>query len=288
MSIRQRLPAPVKTALKSWSRQTRSALIRRFFAFDTAQLVDALRRLGIRSSDTVMAHTSYASFEGFKGTLSEAVRALQEAVAEGNLMMPTLPFEGSALAYVRSGQITDIGRTPSKMGLLTEAFRRSPGVLRSIHSTHPIAVWGKRAAELTADHYRTLTPCGKNSPFHRLLEAEGKILLAGVDIRSMTFFHYVEEVLEPEMPFSPFTSEWFDLSTKGPDGQIYRTRTRLYDPAISSRRNLRLMIQPLQRAGVWREGRVGRLNLLVLSAAEVLATLQAMSKVGKYCYAERS
>ena len=84
MSIRQRLPAPVKTALKSWSRQTRSALIRRFFAFDTAQLVDALRRLGIRSSDTVMAHTSYASFEGFKGTLSEAVRALQEAVAEGN------------------------------------------------------------------------------------------------------------------------------------------------------------------------------------------------------------
>jgi hypothetical protein len=80
-------------------------------------------------------------------------------------------------------------------------------------------------------------------------------LLAGVDVRSMTFFHYMEEVLEPSMPFSPFTTEWFDLQTRGADGQLYPTRTRLYDPVISSRRDVRLMVDPLRRAGFWKKER---------------------------------
>jgi aminoglycoside 3-N-acetyltransferase len=293
MSIGRHIPAPLKEKLRLWRNQARSAAIRRFFPFNSNQLVNTLRSLGIRPGDTVLAHTSLARFEGFTGGTSEgplaqvrpAIQALQTAVGEqGSLLLPTLPFLGTALEYVQSGRLTDINRTPSQMGLLTEIFRRLPGVTRSIHPTHPVAAWGNRATELTANHYKALTPCGRNSPFHRLLEVDGKILLAGVDFRTMTFFHYVEELLEPEMPFSPFTSEWFDLETRGPDGRTYRTRTRLYDPAVSSIRDVRLMIGPLRHAGFWHEGTVGRLNLIVLSAAEVLATLQAMSKDGKYCY----
>jgi aminoglycoside 3-N-acetyltransferase len=260
-------------------------MIRRLFPFDAEGLVNELRRLGIHAGDTVFAHTSFARFEGFTGGISEAIQALQAAVGEqGNLLLPTLPFSGSAYEYVRSGRLTDIARTPSRNGLLTEIFRRLPGVTRSIHPTHPVAVWGKHASKLVADHHKALTPCGKGSPFHRLLEADGKILLAGVDIRSMTFFHFVEEELEPEMPFTPFTAEWFDLETRGTDGQIYQTRTRLFDPLISSSRDVRLMIEPLRHAGFWREGKVGRLKLIVLSAAEILATLQSMSRNGRYCY----
>jgi len=288
MSIGRHLPAPLKAKLRTWRKQARSAALRRFFAFDSKQLVEALHGLGIRAGDAVVVHSSYAAFEGFTGRSYETVQALQAAVGEeGTLLMPTMPFGGSALEYVQSGKVTDIARTPSSMGLLTEILRRSPGATRSIHPTHPVAALGRQAVELTADHYQALTPCGKNSPFHRLLEARGKILLAGVDIRSMTFFHYVEEVLEPEMPFSPFTPEWFDIPTRGPGGQVFRTRTRLYDPVISSRRDTRLMIEPLKRAGFWHEGTVGRLNLIVLSAAEVLGTLQAMSRDRKYCYLER-
>ena len=285
MSIGRYLPVSIKTKLKTYRSRARSVVIRRFFAFGPEELVDTLRTLGIRAGDTVLAHTSFARFEGFTGGISEAIQALQTAVGqEGNLLLPTLPFSGSAYEYVQSHRLTDIARTPSQMGLLTEIFRRLPDVTRSIHPTHPVAVWGKRAGELTADHYRSLTPCGNGSPYHRLLEADGKILLAGVDIRSMTFFHYVEEQLEPEMPFSPFTSAWFDLETRGADSQIYQTRTRLFDPTISSRRDVRMMVEPLRRAGFWREGTVGKLNLIVLSAADILATLQAMSANGEYCY----
>ena len=289
MGIRQSIPAPLKAKLKDWRGQARAAIVRRFFAFDAKQLVETLRRMGVHPGDTVIAHSSFARFEGFTGRISEAIQALQDAVGQGGtLLMPTIPFSGSALDYVQSGQVTDVLRTPSRMGLLTEVFRRLPGAVRSIHPTHPIAARGQRAAELVADHYRAETPCGKNSPFEKLLQSEGKILLAGVDIRCMTFFHYVEELLELSMPFSPFTTEWFELSTKGPTGEILHTRTRLFDPVISSNRDTRLMIKPLRRAGFWHEGRVGRLSLVVLSAADVVKTLSEMSNRGRYCYRTQS
>lgn len=285
MNLRRHIPAPLKAKLRSWRNQVQKAVIQKFFAFNSEQLVDTLRDLGIRPSDTVFAHTSFARFQGFTGRPSEVIKALQTAVGEeGNLLMPTMPFGGSALEYVQSGRLTDIARTPSQMGLLTEVFRRLPGVTRSIHPTHPIAAWGGRATELTADHYQALTPCGKRSPFDRLLEVDGKILLAGVDIRILTIFHYAEEELEPEMPFSPFTKEWFDLETRGADGKIYPTRTRLFDPIIGARREYRIMVEPLRRNGFWHEGTVGRLKLTVLSAREVLATLRSMARDGTYCY----
>jgi len=100
----------------------------------------------------------------------------------------------------------------------------------------------------------------------------------------MTFFHYMEEVLEPSMPFSPFTAEWFDLQTRATDGRLYLTRTRLYDPAVSSRRDVRLVVDPLRRGGFWNEGKVGRLPLIVLNAVDVAETLQSMAGSGAYCY----
>lgn len=277
--------AEIKAKLKAWRDQARTAYINRFHAFTPADLVAAIRLLGVRPGDSLIAHTSFAEFAGFQGGIGEAIQALQAAVTEqGTLLIPTLPFSGSAYEYAKSGAITDMKRTPSRMGFITEIFRRGPGVVRSIHPTHPIAAWGAQAAELTAGHYAAETPCGRNSPFHRLLEANGKILLAGVDVRAMTFFHYLEEHLEPQMPFSPFTKEWFDLQTRGIDGQLYPTRTRLYAPEFSAKRDVQLMIPALRDAGAWHEAKVGRLNLIVLAARDVVTVGESLSRQGKYAY----
>ncbi|MCC6585147.1 MAG: AAC(3) family N-acetyltransferase [Bryobacterales bacterium] len=277
--------AEIKAKLKAWRDQARTAYINRFHAFTPADLVAALQSLGVQPGDALIAHTSFAEFAGFQGGIGEAIRALQAAVTEqGTLLIPTLPFSGSALEYAKSGAITDVKRTPSRMGFITEIFRRGPGVIRSIHPTHPIAAWGAQAAELTADHHTAETPCGRNSPFHRLLEMNGKILLAGVDVRAMTFFHYLEEHLEPQMPFSPFTKEWFELQTRGVDGQLYSTRTRLYAPEFSAKRDVRLMIPVLRAANAWHEAKAGRLNLIVLSARDVVSTGELMARQGSYCY----
>lgn len=285
MWIAKHLPQSLKFTLRACRYHVRGALVRSLYGFRPDDLAEALRRLGIAPGDTVMAHTSFAHFEGFQGSASDAIQTLQSSVGDsGTFLMPTIPFGGTAFEYVASGRITDIRRTPSAMGLLTELFRRRIGVVRSIHPTHPIAAAGRRAAELTASHYTAATPCGKGSPFHRLLEADGQVLLAGAGIEAMTFFHYIEEHLEPKMPFSPFTSEWFDLQTRGPDGQMYQTHTRLYDPAVSSRRRLEPLRIELKAAGAWRETTVGRLRLAAVRASSALDAAEAMANAGKYCY----
>ena len=123
------------------------------------------------------------------------------------------------------------------MGLLTELFRRSPGVVRSIHPTHPVAIWGYDANVIATGHHLAQTPCGVGTPFEALLKRHGKIALLGTDISALTFYHMLEEAIERDLPLGPFTDEVFHLRSRTRDGLILDTNGRLFEPAVSRRRN---------------------------------------------------
>ena len=111
------------------------------------------------------------------------------------------------------------------------------------------------------------------------------MLLLGAPIGALTLFHTAEEMLEPQMPFSPFTSEVFRLSSRTLDGTLVETVTRLFDPAVSRRRNLAKLVPVLGRRGAWSHARLGTLDIILVDAAEVLAAaLRAMASNGQYCY----
>jgi aminoglycoside 3-N-acetyltransferase len=279
------LPKGVKERLKSWRKRVRLAYVRRWRAFGAGELLAALRGLGIASGDIVMVHSSFDQFEGFAGKPSDVIRVLQEAVgATGTLLMPTLPFTGTAVEYVSRRPVFDVRRTPSQVGLLTELFRRTSGVRRSVHPTHSVAAWGARATEMLANHHLARTPCGEGSPFARLLERDGRFLSLGAGIESMTFFHYIEEVLEPGMPVSPFTKNEFTLQSNDETGAIVVSKTRLFDPALSRRRNLAHLVPVLRQRGTWAETRVGNLNIVLLRVRDVMAACQGLAAQGVYCY----
>jgi hypothetical protein len=63
----------------------------------------------------------------------------------------------------------------------------------------------------------------------------------------MTFYHCVEELIEPLLPASPFTSERFSLRTRDAQGCLYTSRMRLFEPALSARRRLSLMVPFLEQ-----------------------------------------
>jgi aminoglycoside 3-N-acetyltransferase len=258
----------LKQSLKVARGRLRTAYIRRFRAFGPGELLAAVRAVGVSPGDVVMAHSSFDRFEGF----------------QGSALVPTLPFTGSALDYVRSGVVTDLKLTPSRMGLVTEFFRRMQGVERSAHPTHPVAARGRLAVEMTAGHHEAKTPCGAPSPFSRLLDHGGKILLLGTGVRTITFFHYVEEVLEPTMPFSPFTTESFTLATRTRAGETVTTVTRLYDQAVAVRRWLVPLEDELRRRGQWRTARAGGLEVTLVTAAHVLTAMADLAAKGVYCY----
>lgn len=282
------VPRERRRAVKGLLKRVRRAWLRRWSSYGREDFVAILRQLGVRLGDVVFVHSSFDRFEAFNGKPTEIIVALQEAVGPaGTLLMPTLPFTGTAVEYVAHGGIFDVVRTPSGMGLLSELFRRSPGVARSVHPTHPVAAWGRRAEEIIAGHHLAATPCGMGSPYTRLLEYDGKILLLGTGIAAMTFFHAVEERLEPEMPFTPFTKETFLLYSRDRDGTVLASTTRLFAPEVSRLRNLAPLTAALQERGAWRAARLGGLELIFLGVADVVEACRDLAKRGVYCYDHR-
>jgi aminoglycoside 3-N-acetyltransferase len=169
--------------------------------------------------------------------------------------------------------------------MLTEIFRRSPGVVRSLHPTHSVAAWGADAAAMVAGHEDAKTPCGTGSPYMRLLEHDGKILFLGATYDSMTFWHAVEELIEGDMPFSPFTAEEYCAQARRADGITMECRMRLFEPKYSRARDLSILARELQAKGLWREVRTGGAPMLLVRAADVLNTAKELCARRIYCYA---
>jgi aminoglycoside 3-N-acetyltransferase len=254
---------------------------RMFFRFAPADLKRALRQLGIVPGDVLMVHSAFDKFLGFEGGPVDVVRALQEVVAsDGALMMPTIPFQGTAVEYALGDPVFDVRQTVSRMGLITEVFRRCPGVVRSIHPTHSVAVWGKRADEIIAGHERSDTPCGRLTPYARLLDYDGKILLMGVPSSTMTFCYFAAEELEPRLPVPVLTRGTYAMRWKDTDGAVRVSNVRLFARGIDH--DLSPLIAELKRRKQWRQRRVGRLPLALVHAREVYDAAAALADKGMF------
>jgi aminoglycoside 3-N-acetyltransferase len=274
-----------KRAVKDQKKAIEAAFVRRRYAFSKQDLLEGLRRLGVRSGDALLVHSSLDQFIAFAGTPTDITATLIEAVGDtGHILMPTLPFRGTALDYALSGRVFNVDRTPSQTGLLTELFRRSPGVVRSVHPTHSVAVRGPRAAYFAAEHNLATTPCGRSTPYSRLLDEKGKILFMGTDIGVMTFFHFIEEEIESQLPFSPFTQGVYTLRSLDSTGTEVMTHTRLFDPTYSRKRNLDKLASHLKKRAVWHECRIGNVALILLAAEDVLSICRELAGDGIYCY----
>lgn len=252
-----------------------------FYAFTPGDLTRALPQLGVQPGDVLMVHSAFDRFLGFRGGPVDVVRALQEALGPGGtLMMPTMPFRGTAVEYALGEPVFDARHTVSQMGLITEVFRRSPGVVRSLHPTHSVAVWGSRADAIIAGHERSETPCGRLSPYGRLLDHDGKILLAGVPANTMTFCYFIAEELEPQLAVPVLTQERYPMRWKDDDGTVRVARLRLFSLLLDH--DLTPLHNELKRRGQWRERLVGRLRLILLRARDVYDAAAALAPRGLF------
>jgi aminoglycoside 3-N-acetyltransferase len=268
-------------AAKRRLRQLWRSCHRTFFAFTPADLERALQELGVVSDDVLMVHSAFDQLFGFHGGPIDVIRVLQKVVGSGGtLSMPTIPFRGTAVEHALGDPLFDAGRTPSQMGLITELFRRSPGVVRSRHPTHSVAAWGGRADALIAGHEHADTPCGRCTPYGRLLEYDGKILLLGVPVTTMTFSYSILEELEPRLSFPVFTPERYPLRWKDADGTVRVSNVRLFSDRLDH--DVAPLVAELRRRGAWRERRVGRVPIILLRAREVYDAGVALGKSGGF------
>ncbi|NND69259.1 MAG: hypothetical protein HKN19_16835, partial [Halioglobus sp.] len=121
--------------------------------FTTADLIAEIDQQTDDDWDILMVHSSFnGMLPTYQGSALELCQALIEYCGpERTLVMPAFNFgaEGQgAREALKNDPRFDLRRTPSTMGLLTELFRRSRGVLQSRHPVYRVAALGPRAREL--------------------------------------------------------------------------------------------------------------------------------------------
>ena len=175
------------------------------------QLIQQLQDMGIKRTDNLLVHSSMKSLGAVQGGADTVLDALMEAVPEGLLILPTHTWKQMSEEY----NIFDPETEPVCVGILPELFRKRPGVLRSLHPTHSVAVYGKGAAEYIRGEENRTTPCPPNGCWGKLKDSKAKILLLGVTHTRNTYIHSIEESFEiPER----FTDKPTRFLVKMPEG----------------------------------------------------------------------
>ena len=160
---------------------------------NTAQLTDQFRDAGIERGDSILVHSSLRSLGWVDGGAEAVVQALLDAVGpDGTVLFPTLT--GSASDSAANPPVFDARTTKCWTGAIPEAARQRADAIRSLHPTHSVAAIGKLARWFTSGHELVRTPCGFGSPYDRLADTGGKIVLLGVTQASSTSFHMAEEI----------------------------------------------------------------------------------------------
>jgi aminoglycoside 3-N-acetyltransferase len=150
-------------------------------------------KLKIQKGDTLLVHSSFGNLNAAFSP-SDVIGLLKAIVGDtGNILMPFYPT-GHAFYWIQKDEnIFDVNESRSSMGILTQVFKESAGVKVSPHPVKSLAVWGKDRDLLIEDHYKSLYPYDKNSPYYKcFLLPNSKSLGLGIEINS--FFHSCEDL----------------------------------------------------------------------------------------------
>lgn len=158
----------------------------------------------------------------------------------------------------------DVRRSPSRMGLLSEVFRRGKGVRRSLSPTHPVLAWGARAEEFLAGHERCLVPFGVGSPFDKLLRWNGKILTLDAPFSTVTFTHFLEDRISGKLPFSFYDPEPLTGIVIDYEGGRLEVPVRVIGEQANRLRREERLVEILERERIIRRMRVGNARLMLI------------------------
>jgi aminoglycoside 3-N-acetyltransferase len=224
-------------------------------------ITTGLRKLGVRSDDVLIAHSSLRSFGWVEGGEDAVIEGLLAAVGpSGTLCMPALSY--GDYGPRRPPPLFDPDNTPSIVGRIPARFWQRSDVTRSLHPTHSVSALGPQAGELLSMHHRSETPCGwKNSPWGRIAAAGGRVAMLGVGLHYCTMLHGAEEEAEPGARCtSPVRCR---IVMGGAEHIAWLRLHRPYRGALSNRARLESL---LEAEGLLRRCQVGNCSLLLIEA----------------------
>ena len=268
--------AAIKPRLKALAAKT-------VWAYDPEDVVKKLRQCGVLPGTTLIVHSSWLQYNGFSGKPADLVKAFKAAVgAEGLLVMTSMPYHNmSSAQWLAKGKPMNVRRSPSMMGLVSEVFRRSEGVVRSLSATHPLLAWGTAAEEFVASHQNTDRPFGPDSPFAKLLDRDAIILGFDAAFSAFTFTHFVEDQIAETLPIPLYEPEPVRGMVVDANGSTSEQWVRVLSAEANNLRREHRLVEKLKKDGVLYQGRIGHTSLTWIRAKDLLAGARSLVAKGK-------
>jgi aminoglycoside 3-N-acetyltransferase len=195
-------------------------------------LVDDLGKLGLRPDAVVMVHGRLSALGHVVGGAEVVVRALLDVVGPGGTLaaytgwQDAPPDDIDALegderrAYLEEQPVYDprVGSSSRDHGRVPELLRTWPGALHSGHPEAGVAAVGALAEEITAVHPHD-DAYGAGTPYARLVELGGRVVMLGAPLDTVTLVHHAEAIAK--VPDKRRVSYKYPIHENG--GRVWRT-----------------------------------------------------------------
>ncbi len=245
-------------------------------------VTDALLSIGIKPGSVALVHVDAivaAQFPAFPGVtatttlnnewrLDLLIEAIEAAIGDdGTLVIPAFNYSFT------KGEPFDVRNTPSSVGMVSERFRKLPGVHRTADPIFSFACRGPLARELCAIPVKECF--GAESVFAALHRLNANIVDLGCSLtRGGTFIHYVETAHGVDYRYDKVFSGTAisDDGTARQCSVVYNVR----DLARRSEADLRRLQKRLAADGKLRTADVGRSRILAVTASDLFDTAWKM------------
>ncbi|MEP7146714.1 MAG: AAC(3) family N-acetyltransferase [bacterium] len=244
------------------------------------ELANSWNQSGIDKGDTVMVHSSLSGFlkkyksRGMDLTPEDVLNSFIASVGDkGTLIFPTFNFDFA------KGKVFDIRNTKSETGALSEAARNRRDSVRTGHPMFSFAVIG-----FHIDKFRDLynyNAFGKESPFAKLLELDGKIAVLDVPGEiCMTFHHYVEEMENaPNRFHKTFKGRYIDHDGNENEKE-FNVYSRILEDGVVT--DIKQMVDHIRSKGLFTGSPPGEGSCLnVIKAKKVYEEVSKVIRAGK-------
>jgi aminoglycoside 3-N-acetyltransferase len=142
-----------------------------------------------------MAHAGIRSIGRIVGGVNVLIQSIFDVIGDGGTLTAYVDFEpffeeddDPAEVPVFDKRIAPAARDH---GILHETLRNWPGALRSGHPDAGVVAIGRLAEWITANHPLQYG-YGEDSPFEKITRAQGRVLMIGAPLDTITLLHYAE------------------------------------------------------------------------------------------------
>jgi len=231
-----------------------------------------LKSVGIKQNNTVLVHTSMKSLGEVEGGCDGLIDGFTSYLTDGLFIVPTHTWS----AVNKGNPLYDVRKTVPNIGALpTVAAFRKDGV-RSLHPTHSVAAFGKRAAEFVKGEEKCGSPCPECGVWARLFDEKAKILLLGVEQNRNTFIHAVDEMIDlPQRLGEPY-----EVTIIGYDGEKYTHPYRPHGKTGAER--FGVYEEPFVKCGALTFAKLGNAKVGVFDAVRGTVIVKHLWKNAEY------